>query len=108
MAVIKIENLTHVYSQGTPFEKVAVSNVNLEIEQGEFVGVIGHTGSGKSTLIQHINGLVAPTSGKIYIDGQDLWQDKVQRHAIRFKVGLVFQYPEYQLFEQTIYDVSWA
>ncbi len=104
MAVIKTENLTHVYSQGTPFEKTAISNVNLEIEQGEFVGVIGHTGSGKSTLIQHINGLIAPTSGKIYIDGQDLWQDKAQRHAVRFKVGLVFQYPEYQLFEQTIYD----
>lgn len=104
LSAIKTENLTHIYSQGTPFEKTAISNINLDIAQGEFVGVIGHTGSGKSTLIQHFNGLIKPTSGKIYIDGQDLWEDKGERLAVRFKVGLVFQYPEYQLFEQTVYE----
>ncbi|MEG1869991.1 MAG: energy-coupling factor transporter ATPase [Oscillospiraceae bacterium] len=109
MPMIKTENLTHVYSEGTPFRKVAIDNVNLEIEQGEFLGVIGHTGSGKSTLIQHFNGLIKPTSGKIWIDGQDLWADKEERIAVRFKVGLVFQYPEYQLFEQTVYkDIAFG
>lgn len=109
MAVIKTENLSYVYGEGTPFRKVAVDNVNIEIQEGEFVGVIGHTGSGKSTLIQHFNGLLKPTSGKIFIDGEELWQDKARLRPIRFKVGLVFQYPEYQLFEETIYkDIAFG
>lgn len=101
-AMIKVENLTHIYSKDTPFEKAAIKDVNLEIEEGEFVGVIGHTGSGKSTLIQHLNGLLKPDSGKIYIDGQDIWQNKKNIRQVRFNVGLVFQYPEYQLFEETV------
>ena len=109
MAVIKTEHLSHVYSEGTPFVKMAIQDVNLSIEEGELVGVIGHTGSGKSTLIQHLNGLLKPTSGKIYIDGQDMWEDKSKLRDIRFKVGLVFQYPEYQLFEETVYkDISFG
>ena len=109
MAVIKTENLSHVYSEGTPFVKTAIDNINLEIEEGEMVGVIGHTGSGKSTLIQHFNGLLQPTSGKIYIDGEDMWADKSRLRDIRFKVGLVFQYPEYQLFEETCYkDIAFG
>ena len=103
MNAIKAENLTYVYSPNTPFEKAAIQDINLEIEQGEFVGVIGHTGSGKSTLIQHFNGLLKPTSGRIFINGTDLWADGTDRRAYRFKVGLVFQYPEYQLFEETVY-----
>ena len=109
MAVIKTEHLSHVYSEGTPFVKMAIQDVNLSIEEGELVGVIGHTGSGKSTLIQHLNGLLKPTSGKIYIDGQDMWEDKSKLRDIRFKVGLVFQYPEYQLFEETVYkDIAFG
>ena len=109
MPVIKTEDLTFVYGEGTPFEKVAVNGVNLEIEKGEFVGVIGHTGSGKSTLIQHFNGLLKPTKGNIYIDGEKLWEDKGKLRDIRFKVGLVFQYPEYQLFEETVYkDIAFG
>ena len=110
MAVIKTVGLTHTYSEGTPFVKTAIDNINLEIEEGSMVGVIGHTGSGKSTLIQHFNGLLKPTSGKIYIDGEDLWQgDKAKLRQIRFKVGLVFQYPEYQLFEETVYkDIAFG
>ena len=109
MAVIKTDNLSYVYGEGTPFRKVAVDNVNIEIQEGEFVGVIGHTGSGKSTLIQHFNGLLKPTSGKIFIDGEELWQYKARLRPIRFKVGLVFQYPEYQLFEETIYkDIAFG
>lgn len=109
MAIIKTENLTYTYSQGTPFEKTAVDGVNLEIEGGELIGIIGHTGSGKSTLIQHFNGLIRPTSGKIYIDGQDIWDKSVKIRDIRFKVGLVFQYPEYQIFEETVYkDISFG
>ena len=102
MAVIKTENLTYVYGEGTPFRKTAVDNVNIEINDGEMVGIIGHTGSGKSTLIQHFNGLLKPTSGSVYIDGERLWDDKSRLRPIRFKVGLVFQYPEYQLFESTV------
>ena len=102
MAILKTENLTYVYSQGTPFEKTAVNNVSIEIEKGEFTGIIGHTGSGKSTLIQHFNGLLKPTSGRIYLDGQDIWEDKSKIRQVRFRVGLVFQYPEYQLFEETV------
>ncbi len=109
MPIIKTENLTYTYSIGTPFEKVAVNNVNLEIEEGELVGIIGHTGSGKSTLIQHFNGLVKPTSGKIYVDGQDIWDKSCNIRDIRFKVGLVFQYPEYQIFEETVYkDIAFG
>lgn len=109
MAVIKTENLTYTYSIGTPFEKTAVDNVNLDIEEGEFVGIIGHTGSGKSTLIQHLNGLVKPTFGKVVIDGEDIWSKDVKIRDIRFKVGLVFQYPEYQIFEETVYkDIAFG
>lgn len=109
MSIIKTENLSFVYGEGTPFRKVAVDNVNLEIEEGEFVGVIGHTGSGKSTLIQHLNGLLKPTEGKVFIDGEELWDDKKKLRDVRFKVGLVFQYPEYQLFEETVYkDIAFG
>lgn len=109
MAVIKTENLSYVYGENTPFRKVAVDNVNIEIESGEMVGIIGHTGSGKSTLIQHFNGLLKPTSGSVYVDGERLWDDKSQLRPVRFKVGLVFQYPEYQLFEETVYkDIAFG
>ena len=109
MAIIKTEDLTYVYGENTPFRKVAVDNVNLEIESGEMVGLIGHTGSGKSTLIQHFNGLLKPNSGSVYIDGEKLWDDKAKLRPIRFKVGLVFQYPEYQLFEETCYkDIAFG
>ena len=99
---IKIENLVHVYMPKSPFEKVALNNVNIEINEGEFVALIGHTGSGKSTLIQHMNGLLKPTSWRIVVDGEDITKDGVKLTDIRKKVGLVFQYPEYQLFEETI------
>lgn len=99
---IKIENLTHVYMPKSPFEKVALDNVSLEIDDGEFIALIGHTGSGKSTLIQHFNGLLEATSGKIFIDGIDITSKNAKLIDIRKKVGLVFQYPEYQLFEETI------
>lgn len=99
---IKIENLTHVYMRNSPFEKKALDDVSLGINDGEFVALIGHTGSGKSTLIQHLNGLLKPTSGKIIIDGQDILKRGVKLSDVRKKVGLVFQYPEYQLFEETI------
>lgn len=99
---IKTENLTFEYMPGTPFSKVAISNVNIEIPEGKFVAVIGHTGSGKSTLIQHFNGLIKPTSGKVFINGTDITAEGVKLRDIRKKVGLVFQYPEYQLFEETI------
>ena len=102
MSIIKTEHLTHIYSQGTPYERAALQDFNIEIEEGEFAGIIGHTGSGKSTFIQHLNGLLAPTEGKVYIDGEDLWADKKDLRRFRFKVGLVFQYPEYQLFEETV------
>ena len=109
MAVIKTENLTYIYGEGTPFEKKAVDDVSLEIYEGEMVGVIGHTGSGKSTLIQHFNGLLKPSAGSVYIDGEKLWEDKARLREIRFKVGLVFQYPEYQLFEETCYkDIAFG
>lgn len=100
--MIKAKNLCHVYQAGSPFEKRAVENVNLHIKKGEFVGLIGHTGSGKSTLIQHFNALEKPTSGKIYIDGIDITQPKLNLREIRQKVGLVFQYPEHQLMEETV------
>ena len=99
---IKIENLTHIYMPKTPFEKKALDDVNLYIEDGEFIALIGHTGSGKSTLIQHLNGLLEPNSGKIIVDNIDITQKGIKLSDIRKKVGLVFQYPEYQLFEETI------
>lgn len=106
---IKIENLKHVYNAGSPFESIALDGVNLEIEKGEFIGLIGHTGSGKSTLIQHLNGLLKPFSGKIYINGLDITDSYTSLTEIRKKVGLVFQYPEYQLFEETIYkDIAYG
>lgn len=109
MAVIKTEKLTYTYSVGTPFEKTAVDGVDLNIEEGEFVGIIGHTGSGKSTLIRHLNGLEKPTSGKVFIDGEDIWSKDVKIRDVRFKVGLVFQYPEYQIFEETVYkDIAFG
>lgn len=109
MAVIKTEDLTYTYSIGTPFEKTAVDSVSLDIDEGEFVGIIGHTGSGKSTLIQHLNGLVKPTSGRVIIDGEDIWSKDVKIRDVRFKVGLVFQYPEYQIFEETVYkDIAFG
>ena len=109
MIAIKTEELTYTYSAGTPFQKTAIDHVNLEIEQGEFVGVIGHTGSGKSTLIPHFNGLLKPTSGRVLINGTDLWAKETTLREYRFKVGLVFQYPEYQLFEETVYkDIAFG
>lgn len=106
---IKVENLVHIYSKGTVFQHVALDDVSFTIDDGEFVGIIGHTGSGKSTLIQHLNGLLKPTSGKIYIDDVDISSKDVELKYIRQKVGLVFQYPEHQLFEETVYkDVAFG
>lgn len=102
MIAVKADHVSYVYSPGTPFEKVAVDDFSLEIEEGDFVGVIGHTGSGKSTFIQHLNGLLRPTSGTISIFGRDIWADPKKIREFRFLVGLVFQYPEYQLFEETV------
>lgn len=99
---ITIKNLTHIYNEGMPFEKTALSDINIEIETGEFVGIIGHTGSGKSTLIQMFNGLLKPTKGEVYINHENIHGDKTNKKEIRQKVGLVFQYPEYQLFEMTV------
>lgn len=107
--IIRVENLTHTYGQDTPFCRSAVQNMDLEIRKGEFLGIIGHTGSGKSTLIQHLNGLLKPTDGTIYLDGRDIWADPKKIREVRFKVGLVFQYPEYQLFEETCYkDIAFG
>lgn len=107
--VIETKNLTYIYSKGTAYEVAAVDGVNLSIEKGSLVGIIGHTGSGKSTLIQHFNGILAPTSGTILLDGNDIWQDKSQIRQVRFKVGICFQYPEYQLFEETVYkDIAFG
>ena len=107
--ILEIQNLSHVYSADTPFERAALRDVSLSIQHGEFVGLIGHTGSGKSTLIQHFNGLLKPTSGRVLFDGEDIWKDVKFTREIRFKVGLVFQYPEHQLFEETVYqDISFG
>lgn len=107
--IIQVDNLQYIYSQGTPWEHVAVDGISFSIERGEFVGIIGHTGSGKSTLIQQLNGLLKPTSGKILLDGKDIWSDKLTTRQARFRVGLVFQYPEYQLFEETVYkDIAFG
>ena len=97
--IIRVENLTHTYGENTPFCRSAVKDVNMEIMEGEFLGVIGHTGSGKSTLIQHLNGLLRPTSGRVLLGDRDIWEDPKKIRDVRFRVGLVFQYPEYQLFE---------
>ena len=106
---LQVQNLNHIYSQGTPFEHVALKDVSFSVERGEFIGIIGHTGSGKSTLMQHLNGLLKPTSGQILLDGKDIWQDKKTTRQSRFRVGLVFQYPEYQLFEETVYkDIAFG
>ena len=102
MTAIETKNLTYLYSRGTPFEKAAVDGVSVSIEEGDFVGVIGHTGSGKSTLIQHLNGLLRPTSGQVLLYGRDIWEEPKKIREVRFQVGLVFQYPEYQLFEETV------
>lgn len=109
MSLVEIKNLTHIYSKGTVAEKLAINNINLNIEEHELIGLIGHTGSGKSTLIQHLNGLMAPTSGEVIIDGLSLADKNTKLTQIRQKVGLVFQYPEYQLFEETIYkDIAFG
>lgn len=107
--IIEVKNLTHVYSAGTPFEHVAVEQINLAFRPGELAGIIGHTGSGKSTLIQHLNGLLKPTGGEVCFKGEDIWKDKKFTHSIRGRVGLVFQYPEYQLFEETCWkDIAFG
>ena len=107
--ILEIKNLNHIYSAGTPFEHVALKDVSFAVEPGEFIGIIGHTGSGKSTLMQHLNGLLKPTSGQVILDGQDIWSDKKLTRQSRFRVGLVFQYPEYQLFEETVYkDIAFG
>ena len=99
---LELKNLSYVYGTGTPFEKTAVNNLSLSIEKGEFIGIMGHTGSGKSTLVQMLNGLMKPTSGQVLLDGEDIWANPKDIRKIRFKVGMVFQYPEYQLFEETV------
>lgn len=102
MSVLEVKNLSHIYSQGTPFEKVAIDNINLKIEKGEFIGLVGHTGSGKSTFIQHLNGLLKPSSGEVYVQGKSISGARMNLVEVRQKVGLVFQYPEHQLFEETV------
>ena len=107
--IIRVENLTHTYGAGTPFCRSAVQDMSLDIYRGEFLGIIGHTGSGKSTLIQHLNGLLKPTTGRILLGGKDIWADPKKIRDVRFRVGLVFQYPEYQLFEETVYrDIAFG
>lgn len=105
MAFLVCENLKYLYSIGTPFETAAIDNVSFDVEQGDLIGIIGHTGSGKSTLIQHLNGLLQPHSGKVFVDGKDIWtkENKKNIRQVRFAVGLCFQYPEYQIFEETVY-----
>ena len=102
--ILQVQNLNFIYSAGTPFQHQALDNVSFSVERGEFIGIIGHTGSGKSTLMQQLNGLLKPTSGTILLDGKDIWSDKKLTRQARFRVGLVFQYPEYQLFEETVYN----
>ena len=109
MSVIRAENISFVYSPGTAFEKTALDDVSFEIEEGEFVGIIGHTGSGKSTLVQLVNGLLRPTKGRIFLEDKDIWEKPKKIRNVRFRVGMVFQYPEYQLFEETVYkDISFG
>ena len=107
--ILQVKNLTHTYSAGTPFAHKAIDNMNFSVQRGEFIGIIGHTGSGKSTLMQHLNGLLKPTSGQVLLDGVDIHSDKKFTRQARFRVGLVFQYPEYQLFEETVYkDIAFG
>ena len=107
--ILEVRNLDYIYSAGTPFEHKALDNVSFALEPGDFVGIIGHTGSGKSTLMQQMNGLLKPTSGQVLLDGVDIWSDKKLTRQARFRVGLVFQYPEYQLFEETVYrDIAFG
>ena len=104
MAILETQNLSYIYSENTPFQVTAIDDINISIEEGEFIGIIGHTGSGKSTLVQQLNGILKPSSGKILYDGQDIHSSKEFTRSVRFNVGLCFQYPEYQLFESTVYD----
>ncbi len=107
--ILEAKNLTYIYSAGTPFEHKALDDISFSVDRGEFIGIIGHTGSGKSTLMQQLNGLLKPTSGTVLLDGQDIWSDKKLTRQARFRVGLVFQYPEYQLFEETVYkDIAFG
>lgn len=107
--ILQIKHLTHTYGIGTPFQRSAVEDMSFDVQQGEFLGIIGHTGSGKSTLIQHLNGLLKPTEGQILLGGRDIWADPKKIRDVRFRVGLVFQYPEYQLFEETVYkDIAFG
>ena len=107
--ILEVKNLNYIYSVGTPFEHKALDNISFSVEPGEFIGIIGHTGSGKSTLMQQLNGLLKPTSGQVLLDGEDIWSDKKLTRQARFRVGLVFQYPEYQLFEETVYrDIAFG
>ena len=107
--ILQVQNLNYIYSIGTPFEHQALKDVSFCVHRGEFLGIIGHTGSGKSTLMQQLNGLLRPTSGSVILDGKDIWSDKKLTHQARFRVGLVFQYPEYQLFEETVYkDIAFG
>ena len=107
--ILQVKDLTHTYGAGTPFQRSAVEHMSFDVNEGEFLGIIGHTGSGKSTLIQHLNGLLQPTSGRILLEGKDIWADPKKIRDVRFRVGLVFQYPEYQLFEETVYrDIAFG
>lgn len=109
MSILELKNINYIYGQDTPFEKQAVSNVSFSVEKGELIGIIGHTGSGKSTLVQMLNGLIKPTSGQVLLDGADIWSKPKEIRKIRFRVGMVFQYPEYQLFEETVYkDIAFG
>ena len=109
MSILEVENLTHIYSKKTPFEHTAIKDINFKVQEGEIIAVIGHTGSGKSTLIQHLNGLFKADNGTVYYKGKDIWENKKNIRNIRFKIGLCFQYPEYQLFEETVYkDIAFG
>lgn len=109
MPILSAKGVTHLYNKGTPSQSKAIYDINVDIEEGELVGIIGHTGSGKSTLVQHFNGILKPEEGHIIVDGKDIWEDKKATREARFKVGLCFQYPEYQLFEETVYkDISFG
>ena len=109
MSILELKNINYIYGQDTPFEKQAVSDVSFSVEKGELIGIIGHTGSGKSTLVQMLNGLIKPTSGQVLLDGEDIWSKPKEIRKIRFRVGMVFQYPEYQLFEETVYkDIAFG
>ncbi len=109
MALLEVENITYTYSAGSPFQKDAIRQVSLRTNEGELLGIIGHTGSGKSTLVQHLNGLLRPSEGRVLLDGQDIWEKPNQIRQVRFRVGMVFQYPEHQLFEDTVYkDIAFG